>query len=40
MIDNIAGRKVPALQASRLIKTIATTPLRAWLLNAGPSGLG
>jgi hypothetical protein len=38
--------KVPALRASRLIKrasrlikTVATTPLRAWLLNADRSGL-
>ena len=39
VIDNIMRPKVPALRASRLIKTIATTPLRAWLLNLGPSGL-
>ena len=39
MIDDIAWHKVPALRASRLIKTLATTPLRAWLLNVGPAGL-
>ena len=39
MIDDIGWAKVPALRASRFIKTIATTPLRAWLLNVGPSGL-
>jgi hypothetical protein len=39
MIADIAWHKVPALRASRLIKTIATTPLRAWLLHVGPSGL-
>jgi hypothetical protein len=39
MIDYITGYRVPALQASRLIKTIATTPLRAWLFHIGPSGL-
>jgi hypothetical protein len=32
-IDDIAWHEVPALRASRLIKAIATTPLRAWLLN-------
>jgi len=39
MTDDIAWDEVPALRASRLIKAIATTPLRAWLLHAGPSGL-
>jgi hypothetical protein len=39
MIDEVAWDKVPALRASRLIKKIATTPLRAWLLNVGPPGL-
>jgi len=39
MIDDIARHRVPALWASRLIKTIAATPVRAWLLHVGPSGL-
>ena len=39
MIDDIARHRVPALWASRLIKPIAATPLRAWLLHVGPSGL-
>jgi hypothetical protein len=37
--DEIARNRVPALRASRLIQAIATTPLRAWLLHIGPSGL-
>jgi hypothetical protein len=39
MIDDIAWHEVAALRTSRLIEMIATTPLRAWLLDAGPSGL-
>ena len=39
MIDDIKWYEVPALRASRLIKTIATTPLRAWLFHDGPSSL-
>jgi hypothetical protein len=33
------GIEVPALRGSRLIKRIAATPLRVWLLHVGPSGL-
>jgi hypothetical protein len=39
IIDYIGGYRVPALRASRLINTIVATPLRAWLLHSGPSGL-
>jgi outer membrane protein assembly factor BamA len=37
MMDDISRETVPALRASRLIRTIATTLFRAWLLNVGPS---
>jgi outer membrane protein assembly factor BamA len=39
MTDYIAWDIVPALRSSKLIKAIATTPLRAWLLPVDPSGL-
>jgi hypothetical protein len=39
MIDQIARPEVPALRASNLFKAGVTTLSRAWLLNAGPSGL-
>jgi hypothetical protein len=39
LIDSIPWHKVPALRASRFIRMIATTPLRAWLFYVGPSGL-
>ena len=32
-------QEVPALRALKPFKIILTTPSRAWLLNAGPSGL-
>jgi outer membrane protein assembly factor BamA len=38
MMDDISQDRVPALRASILIWTVATTPLRAWLFNVGPWG--
>jgi hypothetical protein len=39
MIDEIVRQEVPALRALEAFKILMTTPSRAWLLNAGPSGL-